>query len=105
MQMSSPTRDHREIRAWAQKQGIVPVEVMPERVDHEPGRLSLVPAASLTAEIKDALITWEDFFAKFDLMGLACVYDTGVSGFNQILQTQGKSPYLHHNLSSHEDIH
>ena len=48
----------------------------------------------MAADRKDIrILTWEEFFAKFDLLGLTFVYDNDSSGYNEILQIDAKSPY------------
>ena len=70
-----PTRDHRKIREWATRQGAVPAEIKPLKYDGEPTILYFLfgAAAAGTADLHP--ITWEDFFARFDLLGLSVAYD------------------------------
>ncbi len=32
------------------------------------------------------MISWEEFFARFDLLGLTVVYDDSMDGYNELLQ-------------------
>lgn len=94
MPISEPTTDHVEIRHWAQTHNAVPVEVLPDHVDSEPATLRLVLAAQgnrpgLTE------ISWDEFFVKFDELGLTFVYDNDATGYNEILQVESRSPYRH----------
>ncbi len=94
MPIIGPTIDHVEIRSWANRNSIVPTELFPHRVDHEPALLQLMPA-SLARQRKDLrLISWEEFFARFDLLGLAFIYDDEASGYNELLQRDEKAPRL-----------
>ncbi len=93
MNVIGPTTDHQEIRRWANTKLIVPVEMLPHLVDHEPTVLRLMFAAEASTRKDLRLITWEEFFLKFDLLGLTFVYDIGSSGYNEILQVDAESPY------------
>ena len=93
MAMSRPTKDHEEIRRWAEKHGVVPVEDLPHVVDHVPSLIRLLHARQVHPHGDQRLISWEDFFAKFDALGLMCVYDQEPGGYNEILQVQGEASY------------
>ena len=94
MPVSEPTTDHTEIRHWAQKHNAVPVEVLPDHIDSEPATLRLVlTAQAKSPELKQ--ISWDEFFIKFDELGLTFVYDNGSTGYNEILQVESRSPYRH----------
>lgn len=92
MSIAGPTSDHTLIQRWAETHLFVPAEKLPDRVDGEPAELCFVSAAQATNQKDIRLIAWADFFAKFDLHGLALVYDD-TSDFNEILQVEAKSPY------------
>jgi hypothetical protein len=70
-----PTRDHAAIREWAKRHNAVPAEIKPLKFDSEPSILYFLigNARSGTPEIRP--ISWEDFFARFDLLNLAMVWD------------------------------
>ncbi len=94
MPINGPTTDHLEIRHWAQTHNVVPVEVMPDHVDSEPATLRLM----LSGQIRHPemiRISWDDFFVKFDELGLTFVYDSDSTGYNEILQIESRSPYRH----------
>ena len=77
-----PTRDHQAIRQWAARTGAVPAEVKPRKFDGEPSILYFLfgsAAKNGTPEIRP--ISWEDFFARFDLLDLSMVYDQTSSQF------------------------
>ena len=38
-------------------------------------------------------VSWDDFFAKFDALGLSFVYDEAVPERNELLQIEEKSAY------------
>ncbi len=92
--MTGPTSDHAEIQHWAETHKAVPIEVLPHIVDAEPALLRLVLAEQAKDHANARIITWEEFFLKFDSMALAFVYDTEPTGYNEILQIEDRSPYL-----------
>ena len=89
--MNQPTTDHKAIRCWADARGAVPAEVSPRKFDGEPAILRFLfkNASSLPQEMKE--ISWDHFFALFDLMGLSFAGD----GDNEyeLLQIEAKSVY------------
>jgi len=88
MTTAKMTRNHSEIRAWAEFHGIAPVELLPCIVDHIPSKICLL-RASVAKDHKDyRIMTWEDFFAKFDQQELTCVYDEERGGSVEILPAQ-----------------
>lgn len=71
-----PTRDHSKIREWAATYGAGFAEIERLKFDGEPTILYFLfgdLAKNGTAEIRP--ISWEDFFARFDLLGLSMAYD------------------------------
>lgn len=88
-----PTSDHEEIRSWARRNNAVPCEVLPHIVDGEPAVLRFLFEEQARARNDVRLISWEDFFVKFDALGLTFVYDEAVPGHNEILQIEEKSAY------------
>lgn len=86
-----PTRDHTEIRRWAAKHKAVPAENPPITFDGKPTMLHFLMEAARkgTPELKP--ISWEAFFAKFDLLGLALAYDEASPRFDLLrLQSSEK---------------
>ena len=86
-----PTNVHSEILAWATRHNAIPAEVGVLKHDGEPAVLRFLfgEAREGTPELRP--ISWEEFFARFDLLGLALAYDD--SPDFQILQIEGESPY------------
>ena len=71
-----PTRDHEEIRRWAATYNAVPAEVRQFKHDGEPSRLRFLFGHATTGTPELRPISWEDFFARFDLMELEiALYD------------------------------
>lgn len=74
--MDGPTSNHAEIWQWAARHQASPAEISPGKFDGEPSILHFLFGelrAKGTAELHP--ISWDDFFARFDLMGLTLVYD------------------------------
>ena len=89
--MCRPTANHGDILAWALRHGGVPAEVNPMKFDSEPSVLRFLfeGLTAGTPEIRP--IGWDEFFAKFDLMGLKMVFDD--SPDFEILQDEKASIY------------
>ena len=77
-----PTRDHSEIRRWAEAHDAVPAEVLTLKFDGEPTTLHFLrgDAKDGTPELRP--ISWEDFFARFDLLELSMAFDDESGRFN-----------------------
>jgi hypothetical protein len=95
MSIIGPTTDHAEIRRWAESKGAVPTEVLPHVLDSEPALLRIMFAEQARDLADVRIIAWEEFFVKFDGLGLTFVYDDDRGGYNEILQNEEKSPYRH----------
>ena len=93
MPILGPTTDHREIRHWADANGAVPTEILPQIVNSEPVQIRLTTKGSSVTHAERRTITWVEFFARFDELGLAFVYDDDSTGYNELLQIEAKSPY------------
>ncbi|TAN20796.1 MAG: hypothetical protein EPN33_13485 [Acidobacteria bacterium] len=65
---SHTTRDHDEIRCWAEDH-----DATPSVVSRSGGMLRFEFAANLPGELAD--VSWDDFFGVFDERGLELVYD------------------------------
>ena len=90
MALMGPTRDRREVRSWADAKGIVPVEMEPHRVNAEPACMALLARSTAESTARVRTIHWEDFFEKFDQLGLSVVYDEATA-YNEILQVDAES--------------
>ena len=95
MAMSGPTTDHWEIRSWAEKHNAVPAEVLPHLLDGEPATLRILAKEAVRDHTDVKLITWDEFFVKFDQLGLTFVYDDETAGSHEILQVEERNPYRH----------
>lgn len=91
MTLSKTTRDHDEIRKWAEKHGAVPSEVASTHKGKDPGILRFqFPKAKNQKDDNLQEISWEDFFQKFDESDLELIYqektaDGEVSNFNKLI--------------------
>ncbi len=91
MALAKTTKDHDEIRRWAEARGGKPAVVAATETDKATGILRLMfPNAPNRND--DALeeISWDEFFEKFDQSGLALVYqdvtaDVERSNFNKLV--------------------
>ena len=93
MPIIGPTTNHSEIRRWAETHDAIPTEVLPHDVDSEPALIRFMLAEQAKDHSDMRLIAWEEFFLKFDSLGLSFVYDDGSTGYNEILQVEELSPY------------
>ncbi|HEX5236791.1 MAG TPA: hypothetical protein VFW25_15835 [Silvibacterium sp.] len=94
MALSKTTKDHDEIRNWAEKRGAVPSEVSSTHTKDEPGLLRFAfPRAKRRNDDNLSEISWDDFFEKFDENNLEMVYQEKTAGgrqsnFNKLVHPQ-----------------
>ncbi len=87
-----PTRDHKIIRNWALDRRAIPAVVRGEN-DGSPAVLKfIIPGAHYENRNLEA-VSWEDFFAQFDLFGLSFVFQERTmsgapSSMNEIVQVE-----------------
>ena len=68
MAMCGPTTNHDEIRRWAKLQSAIPCEILPYVHDSEPAVLRFAFDAAPEDQTEIKPITWDQFFALFDVM-------------------------------------
>ncbi len=91
MALSKTTRDHDEIRKWAEARGAKPAEVASTHKGKEPGILRLeFPKAPHKNDSNLQEISWEEFFEKFDKNDLELILqdktaDGEQSNFNKFV--------------------
>jgi hypothetical protein len=96
MTLSKTTRDHDEIRKWAEARGAVPSEVASTHKGKEPGILRFqFPDAVNRNDDKLKEISWDEFFEKFDENNLELVYqektaDGQPSNFNKLIHPESE---------------
>lgn len=84
MALSKTTRDHDEIRRWAEARGAEPAEVTSTEKSGEPGILRFCfPKARGRKDANLSEITWDAFFDKFDENDLSLVYQEKTAGGNR----------------------
>jgi len=104
MALSKTTRDHDEIRQWAEARGAVPAEVSKTHTGDEPGILRFCfPDAPNRKDANLREISWDEFFEKFDENDLELVYqeetaEGNVSNFNKLIHSEAVE-----GRESHED--
>ena len=77
-----PTRDHDLIRIWAAKNDALPAQVQRLKHDGEPAILTFTfgePEEAAKPNI--CPISWDMFFAQFDLMKLSMAWDEKTPNF------------------------
>jgi hypothetical protein len=91
MTLSRTTRDHDEIRRWAEARGAVPAEVKGTERGGEAGIIRFeFPQAPNRNDSKLEEISWDEFFEKFDRNNLELVYQEKTaegqkSNFNKLV--------------------
>lgn len=87
----TPIRDHKQIRQWAAKQNAIPAEIRPRTFNSEPAVLTFILGSPNKAQPEIFPVSWESFFAQFDLLGLALAYDDNTPRFEivQFNQSEG----------------
>ena len=113
MTLSRTTKDHDEIRRWAESRGAVPAEVGSTERGGEPGILRFeFPNAPNRNDSKLKEIPWDDFFEKFDENDLELVYQEKTaegqkSNFNKLVHPDSEehSSRRSGNSSSHGGSH
>lgn len=101
MALSKTTRDHDEIRKWAEERGAIPAEVKGTERGGEAGILRFeFPKARNHNDDKLEEIEWEDFFEKFDANNLELLYqevtaDGEQSNFNKLIHPESEEHSSH----------
>ncbi len=101
MTLSKTTRDHKEIRRWAESRGAIPSEVASTHNKNEPGILRFqFPNAPSENDKNLREISWDAFFEKFDDSNLELVYqektaDGERSNFNKLVHPEDSASSKH----------
>lgn len=79
-----PTQNHKIIRHWALTRDAAPAEIFPLKFDGQPAVLTFLigEAKSGTPDIHP--ISWESFFAQFDLLNLSFAFDQQSTQFDLV---------------------
>ncbi len=91
-----PTRDHAAIRRWAEANDGVPAEVILLKFDGEPAVLHFLFGAAKAGTPELRPITWEDFFAQFDLLELSMAFDKDTPCFQIVRVEKPLKPVMPH---------
>ncbi len=79
-----PTRDHKIILHWALTHDATPAEISPLKFDGQPAVLSFLMGDAKTGTPEIRPISWESFFAQFDLLELSFAFDQQSKQFNLV---------------------
>src|SRR3982074_479020 len=96
MALSKTTRDHDEIRRWAEERDAVPAEVASTHRKNEPGILRFeFPKAPHHKDENLREISWDEFFKKFDENNLELLYqektaEGALSNFNKLIHPESE---------------
>lgn len=96
MASSKTTRNHDEIRRWAEQRGAVPTEVAGTERGDQPGILRFeFPKAPNRNDKSLHEISWEEFFRKFDENNLELLYqeetaEGAKSNFNKLIHPESE---------------
>ncbi len=90
MPIFGPTTDHKEIRRWAALNNAVPVRISTLVFDGEPAKVGFRFLNGSRGEPEFTPITWESFFALFDVLELSFVYDEASPASYELLQSDQK---------------
>jgi hypothetical protein len=107
MATTKTTRDHEEIRRWAEARGAVPAEVASTHQGDEPGILRFeFPKAPGHRDENLRPISWDEFFEKFDENNLELLYqettaEGAPSNFNKMIHPESEKHSSHKTASSH----
>ena len=92
-EFQEPTVDHAKILDWAQRHRAIPAEARVRVFDGQPTVLRFLfnDLRSGTTDLQP--ITWDDFFARFDLLKMSVLLDEAPS-FEFVVK-EGTDPLLH----------
>lgn len=71
----TPTQDHKTIRHWALTRDAAPAEIFPLKFDGQPAVLTFLMGDARRGTPEIHPISWESFFAQFDLLDLSFTFD------------------------------
>lgn len=102
MALSKTTKDHDEIRHWAEARNAVPSEVASTHADGEAGILRFqFPRSQQKKDAALKEISWEEFFEKFDENNLELLYQEKTasgrqSNFNKLIHPESEKKSAGH---------
>ncbi len=78
----NPTRDHKAIQQWALRHYAIPAQIQVIKHDGEPAVLTFIIGEAEVARPQIIPISWESFFAQFDLLKLSIALDQETPNFD-----------------------
>ena len=91
-----PTCEHWRIEKWAQENGAIPAQIRRLKFDGEPAILTFLFGKPDGMEPEINPITWEAFFAQFDLLTLSMVFDEQSTDFRIVEAEKPSAAYPAH---------
>ncbi len=91
-----PTQDHTLIQQWAVRHNAAPAEINRLKHDGEPAILTFVIGNPHAAEPDIYPISWESFFAQFDLLKLSMAFDEQTSSFDIVRVKRSSASRMAH---------
>ncbi len=91
-----PTREHWRIQKWANEQSAIPAQLKRLKHDGEPAILTFLFGEAGEAGPDIYTISWETFFALFDLLNLSIAFDEESTDFCIVKVRDRPSPDLLH---------
>lgn len=91
-----PTREHWRIEKWAHEQGAIPAQIVRRSYDGEPAILTFIFGKGMAGYPEIHLITWESFFAQFDLLQLSMTFDENSPQFSIVKVEKRSAAYPQH---------
>ena len=89
-----PTRDHDQIQQWAERHEALPAQVRQLKFDGEPAVLTFVFGDPDVAKPDIYALTWEMFFAQFDLLQLSIAWDELSTQFSIVKAEKRSAAHL-----------
>ena len=87
-----PTQNHKIIRHWALTRDAGPAEIMPLKFDGQPAVLTFLMGEAKRGTPEIHPISWESFFAQFDLLDLSFAFDHESTEFDLVRVEKAKLP-------------
>ncbi len=91
-----PTREHWRIQRWAHVQNAIPAQIRRLKLDGEPAILTFLFGEVPAAGPEICPISWEAFFAQFDLMKLSMAFDEESTDFSIVKVDDSSGAYPMH---------
>ena len=88
-----PTQNHKIIRHWALDHDAVPAEITPLKFDSAPAILTFLIGKTKGGTPEIHPISWDSFFAQFDLLGLAFAFDVNSQQFDLVQIEKPSAPF------------